>query len=101
MLISMKLSGGAESDLGLLALSGRGLIIVLSAVVSKHLGHGNGASREVGVVVQALPHLHANSTDVTPAMQQLLMIGLKAATAQNRGHRIGALRNYDVSASSF
>jgi hypothetical protein len=88
----MKSSGEAETDLGLLALSGRGLVIILSAVISKHLGHGDRASREVRVVVQALPHLHANSTDVTQAMQQLLMIGMKAATVTTHcaPHRIEA-----------
>ncbi len=44
---------------GLLALSGKdAVIVVLCALVHKHLGHGDGAAREVGVVVQSLPHLH-------------------------------------------
>ena len=45
------------THLGLLRLSRVGAIIILSAPVSQHLGHGDGAAWEVGVVVQALPHL--------------------------------------------
>lgn len=45
------------THLGLLRLSWVGAIIILSATVSQHLGHGDGAAWEVGVVVQALPHL--------------------------------------------
>ena len=45
--------------LGLLALSGKDtVIIILCALIYKHLGHGNGTAREVWVVVQTFPHLH-------------------------------------------
>ena len=41
----------------LLRLGGRGAVLVLYAAVRKHLWHGDGAAREVRVVVQALAHL--------------------------------------------
>lgn len=51
------------AHLGLLALCCKGAVIVLCALIHKHLGHGDGAAREVGVVLQALPHLQ-NPTPV-------------------------------------
>lgn len=50
--------------LGLLGLGGVGAVVVLSAAVCQHLGHGNRAAHKVGVVVQPLPDLQAHKTAV-------------------------------------
>ena len=44
------------THLGLLRLGGGGAVVVLDATIVEHLGHGDGAAGEVGVVVQALAH---------------------------------------------
>lgn len=43
--------------LGLLGGGGGGAVVVLGATVNQHLGHGDGAAGEVGVVVQTLADL--------------------------------------------
>ena len=50
------------TDLGLLCLGGHSAVLILGALVNKHLGHGNGTTREVGVVVQPLPHLRSTAS---------------------------------------
>jgi hypothetical protein len=52
-----------------LGLSGGGAVIILDPPVREHLGHGDGAAGEVGVVVQALAHAHARG-GVAVAQQQ-------------------------------
>lgn len=55
--------------LGLLRFGCNGAVIVLSSTVSQHLGHGDGASNKVGIVVQALPDLHV-AQNLSPQPQQ-------------------------------
>ena len=54
------------AHLCLLALSSKDtVIVVLCALIYKHLRHGNGSAREVGVVVETLPHLHQPYTHIS------------------------------------
>jgi len=48
-----------KACLGLLCLSGHSAVIILSALISKHLGHCNGTAWKVWVVVQTLTNLQA------------------------------------------
>jgi len=82
--------------LGALAGSGRRTIFILQDLVVEGLGHADGATREVGVVVQALPHGDA-CRGVTVARQQGKNVVLSAVPGL---HNVAGVRGKSTSIGS-
>jgi len=62
-----------KACLGLLCFGGHSAVIILSALISKHLGHCNGTTWEVWVVVQPLTNLQVTDWLKLLSFTQLAM----------------------------
>jgi hypothetical protein len=59
-----KTTGINNDNIVYLGFSCRSTILILHSSIIKHLGHGYGTTREVGIVVQTLTNLGYKSTNV-------------------------------------
>lgn len=62
----------------------RSTILVLNSSIIKHLGHGYGTTREVGIVVQTLTNLGSKSTKVFMVDYKIVEGMVSKATSQSR-----------------
>jgi len=67
-----------------LGFSCRSTILILNSSIIKHLGHGYGTTREVGIVVQTLTNLECKSTKVFMVDYKIVKGMVSKATRQTK-----------------
>jgi hypothetical protein len=67
-----------------LGFSCRSTILILNSSIIKHLGHGYGTTREVGIVVQTLTNLGCRSTNFFKVDYMIVKGMVSKATRQTK-----------------